>query len=442
MNKSDYIIQKVNKLLSLRRAIVLSVILILGNILSRFILVVAAFYIIYLFCSQNDIENYYLGLFLIPNIRILDAFGVTYIVNLLLAVPLVIYVMRKNYKFDRTVLFGWLFLLIWEGFHIAVFENYSNLPNELSMFLGMLYCITITLNEYHELNCKNAWNFFAFGIIVSGISYLFSHPSYLNGMVANIVMGYRFSGYAGEPNYYSLYICLALSMIFTFKKYSIYNYCAMFILIIFGLMTASKMCVLLMLFTLIIGFIDCAKKIKYQSKKGFIIFGILMLIIGGVLFKNQIAVLAQNFIKRAGLSDNNLDFERITSGRSSIFSEYISILSNDFLGLIFGKGLQYHLFFNSGGYGSHNTYLDAVLAWGGIGFIVLISIIAYWRNNIISRLKVKKTFSIPILILGINFLDLSCLSATMFWWVLSLSFLSLYNNADFIEEQCTECSYC
>ena len=164
-----------------------------------------------------------------------------------------------------------------------------------------------------------------------------------------------------------------------------------------------------------------------------------MLIVGSALFKNQIALFVQNFIKRAGLSNNNLDFERLTSDRSSIILEYMSILSNDFGGLVFGKGLQYHLFFNGKGFGAHNTYLDVLLAWGLIGVIVLTAIIVYWRNNIINQLENKKKFSIPILILAINFMDLSCLSATMFWWVLSLSFLSLYDNdAGLIEEQRTE----
>ena len=189
-------------------------------------------------------------------------------------------------------------------------------------------------------------------------------------------------------------------------------------------MTASKMCALLMLFSLIFGFVDSVKNIKYDSKKKFVFYATFMLIVGCVLFKEQIDLFVQNLINRAGLSAGSIDVERVSSGRSSILDEYLSILSSDYNSLFFGKGFQYHLFFESSGFGAHNTYLDAILAWGVIGSVGLLLFIIYCIKKVMSKFGVKRLYSIPAIVLAINFLDLSCLSATMFWWVLSFSLLT------------------
>lgn len=418
------VFQKESESLLMKNIIIASIMLICGNVISSYILFAALAYILYLFSIKSDEENYYLGLFFIPNIRIFDNLGVTYIVNVLLSIPLMIYIIRKKGRLDNFVLYGWIFFLFWELIHIVYFENYSNFPNEISTLLGMLYCVYITLNECKKLNYKRAWIFFTYGIVFSGVSYLLVDISYFNNVVSKIIAGYRFTGYAGEPNYYSLYICLALSSIFLFRKYSIFDYVTMCILIAFGLMTASKMCALLMLFSLIVGGVDSIKNIKYDSKKKLFFYGFFFLFIGGILFKDQIVMFVQNLINRADLSKGSVDVEHITSGRSSILLTYLSILSSDYLSLILGKGFQYHLFYTCGA-GAHNTYLDAILAWGIIGSIGLIFFIGTWGIKFNSQLGNKNFFSIPAIVLAINFFDLSCLSATMFWWILSFTLLTL-----------------
>lgn len=429
MNRDSVVILKQSKELSLKKIALISVMLVCGNIISKYILLVALAYIVYLFCAQDDTENYYLGLFLISNIRVFDTFGITFVVNAILSIPLIVYLVRRKRKFNRYIVFGWFFLLLWEVLHILVYENYSNSPNELSTFLGMLFCITLTLNEKERLDFNKAWLFFTLGILFSGLAYIIVNPSYLNNIVSKITMGYRFRGYAGEPNYYALYICLSLSGLFIFTKYTIWHYLSMCALILIGIMTASKMCILLMTFIIVVGFTSCIREKKYKSKKEFVFYGVILLLLIGFLFKKTIIVFANNFLKRAGLLGGNLDVEKVTSGRSSIISDYVHILFNDIGSLLFGKGMQYHLFYSEAkGYGAHNTYLDAILAWGGIGTIVLVSVIIIWVKDFSieshENVGLRKT-NILIMVLLINFLDLSCLSATMFWWIISFSILSI-----------------
>ena len=120
----------------------------------------------------------------------------------------------------------------------------------------------------------------------------------------------------------------------------------------------------------------------------------------------------------------------LTSGRSTIMKEYIDILSTDFSTLFFGKGFSYHTrFFGAITHGAHNTYLDFILAWGIAGTVFLYGILKLWFNAYKRKVKAVEGYTIiskfPMVMLLLNFADLSCFSAGMFFIVITVALVQL-----------------
>lgn len=387
--------------------------------------IVAILYIAYCFFKYDDGKKFYLALFLIPNIRVMDSLGYTYIINILLSVPLLCLIIRDKCRFNLFSILGTLIFFLWELAHIIVLGNYNSIPVDISRFIGMLYCIELSLKKGSNLNYRCAWMMFTCGIVVSAILYIISSPIYNDGLISNITRGYRLAGYADDPNYFSLYICLALSIIFIFSYHTLVDHFAMVILIIIGFLTASKMCLIMMAFILIFGIYDCVKKVTLKSQRKFLVINLSIILFGLLIFYEKVAIFLQNFLVRSKATElSSLTLHDLTTGRSTIVLNYIYALSNDWVSLLFGKSLQYGIFLkNVDEHISHNTYIDVILSWGvlfGIAFFVYIFkwIKSYYRKND------HKKICIPLIVFLINITDLSCLNTTMFWWVFCLSIIA------------------
>lgn len=408
--------------INIRNVFFLSFLLLFGLKFSKITLCLTAFYIVFKLLQNKDEDNFYEGLFLVPNIRIMDSLGSSYIVNILLAIPLFVYLFRRQFKVYYFPFNYFAFLFIWEISHIFMFQSFDNLFSEISTFSGMLFCVAISLDPHTQIDSRRAWITFTIGIFFSAIAALLVNPVYSQNVVDQVIIGHRFTGYAGEPNYYALYICIALSAIFTFQNYTRTDYVTMIFLIILGCLTASKMCFIIMALTLMFGFFSSIRQYSVKSKRDFVLYGVFIIGVCYVVFNKQFGMFVNNLLRRAklGNSGNSVNFDNISSGRFSIFLGYMNALLDDFFALLFGKGTSYRMYFNVGGAVAHNTYLDVILSWGVLGGYVLLKYILKWSKIYAQKVGGNTGMTLPIMVVLLNFCDLSCLSSTMFWWIVAL----------------------
>ena len=264
---------------------------------------------------------------------------------------------------------------------------------------------------------------------MSATVYLFVHMEYSRYIMGALAMGKRFDAYAGDPNYYAMYLCLAMALLLTGKKYSHWDLLFVIGLAAIGFLTASKMCFLMMAF--IVGYAIVTQFLKHgdQGKLTRRIIGTLVVAL--IILWKYIYKFLENLLLRTGLDvsiSSSISLSQITTGRSTIVANYIHILTTNVAALLFGAGMSYHLFLGeASNAGAHNTYLDIILAWGMLGAFLMLYVGIYFMLLYRKQHPGSLTFGLllPLFCVFINFVDLSCFNATMFWFVLAAALSSL-----------------
>lgn len=390
----------------------------------------------------TDEQNFYFGCFLMPMLGIFDITGVTYLPNILVAVPLVMYILRGKFRFKTFPVIATAVLFIVELIHMAVLNNLSNLLQNVSTFLSMFYCLSILLDDQVDLKLKNICHSLSAGIFASSVIFMLSTGMFNADIVDNVIGGQRFAAYTRDPNYFSLYICLAVAMLFTLKKHRALDYIFLVALTAFGLLTASRMCFILLVFIAVVGILYNSLKINNRARSNFAVGTVAVLGVSIFIFRDSVYTLFQNLLDRSGISSgiSNIDMTQLTAGRTDIVADYLNILSSNITCLTVGYGLQYHKYLTAfHGAGAHNTYLDIVLAWGILGAAIMLIVVFVWVTEYRKIIPREKDFIswLPFVVLLLNLFDLSCLSATMFWWVLAIAISALkkQETTDLTEEK-------
>ena len=410
-------------------AAVFSVLIVLGKVATSLFLYVAIAYVVFCMIGKTKEFGIYLSIFLIPNITVFNSLGLTYIVNLLLAIPILRIIFRKQIKIDAAMFFCWGLLLLIEFLHIAVLGNIGNIAAEISTFICIFIVMVVSTNVDYCLQRRMIGYSLAVGVLTSSIVYLIINPLYLINLISNIGMTARFTAFASDPNYFSLYICLSLAVLVSVKELKTIDYVFCVLLGGIGLLTRSKMCYILL--AIIVVYFVFKNLFRVNSKTGIrvvVALGIITVVIFSL--RDQIGILFDNVIARAGLSQGIFSAEQLTSGRSTIMQNYLTILKDNPMALLFGYGLQYHLYLGEAtGAGAHNTWMDIILAWGIIGFIVYLFFMISWNKafrkvNLVQR---KSGNFLPAIVMCLSFLALSCLSSTMFGWIMMVAMYSFQN---------------
>lgn len=396
----------------------------LSNYISGIFLYLAVGVVIAEVYTGSIEENFYFSFFLIPNIRILDDIGVQFVVNILIVLPLVKYLYQKHFNVNIKILLDTMILATVVLAHSFLLGSFGELPSELAWLLSFFFCASIMRDKECHLDKKEIMYHLSMGIVCSSVVYLACDLEYAKGLISRVLSRGRLVGYANDPNYYALYICLAIAMLFSIRKKGTMSYVILAVLVCLGLLTNSKMCILLMAFILL-----CAAASQLLSRRipisdlrfwGIIgLFGIVAL----VLFHDFAAGYLLNFLRRMGISsDGTVNITRLTSERFEIIMHYLGALGNNFIALILGYGFQYVNYLGDPiGYCAHNTYFDLILSWGIIGIIVFCFVFVRVFINFLNSEGRRYGFVewLPIISLGICYLSISCLSATMFWWTLT-----------------------
>lgn len=420
-----------NKIFLQREWISIAIIFILvtigNNSASTSILMIAAVYIAFTILRSNVSNAFYWSIFLIPNIRMLDGTGISFLVNALMALPIVVCFIRLGVrKLPKIAVIGSFFLFMMESMHDMLLCNLGNIVNIIAWSINLFLCIEISVDSRVKLSKNDVFSALSTGIIMSAAMFFIAGLETISHIIETMDSGTRFAAFADDPNYYSLYICLAIACILNVSGNELYKFSTMLLLVSIGLLTASKMCFILMIIEFIMIFTQVfSNNLENKKNKKFIFASIFGLIAVMIVAKEYVSIFVQNFIRRMGQNSNRgIDLESLTTGRSRIFMEYINILSTNWKCLLFGYGFSYHLFLGiSTGHGAHNTYLDIILSWGLLGTILFIYVIVCWIRSYKRTRNIYMTSTInriPLWILLINFFDLSCLSASMFPFVITI----------------------
>lgn len=387
----------------------------------------AAFLVFFTAIAISPIEHKFCwSLFLVPNIRILDGLGPEMLVNMLMVLPLAFYfalkLMKREFNIMGFPLFGAFLLFMMETLHMSSISSES--ISVLAWALTFAWCGYATLDKDIKLKRRDIIYSFALGIIFSALLYIINNPDYTANIIDNIFEGERFAGYGDDPNYYSLYICITLASIVAKSKIRLLDYIIIVALICIGFLTASKMCLILIIVNLLYLVLGTNTSITKAVRNVFIM---IIVVIAVFIFKDLIQMFIDNLLQRSG--GRYITLDTFTSGRSDLVFDYINILSKDYTTLFFGKGFSYHLRFPGiVTHGAHNTYLDFILAWGIVGVIFLFNVLKIWIDGYRNKLRAisyTRISKFPALMLLLNFCDLSCFSAGMFFLVISVAMLQL-----------------
>lgn len=375
-------------------------------------------------------DNYRVGfcLMLVPNVRIFDgALSQTYFVNILMAYPVFVKIIEER-RINVTAAIHTLLLMAWEMGHILTFNYMEYAVANMACIILLYYVECILTEKDTHIDFANAARKLAFGSLMSSFMFFVSYSKTLN--IFDYLKTARLSGYAGDPNYYSLYICLAVAMLLIIEgKHKTRDYVYVFTLIFLVLYTTSKMAVLTLI--LILMYFFGRLLFNMLSRRSRFIRRIAVISVGvGMFFSSTLVELIDKIVAR--FNENGLetsDVNSITSNRNLIQSYYLEELVTNPAVTAFGYGLQYNETEEYIGFKliAHNTYMDLIMSWGIVGVVIMLVI--FWQMiRQINHIRTERlTFNhfVPMIITAFTFLALSCLSASMFWWVVFASLLPL-----------------
>ncbi len=266
------------------------------------------------------------------------------------------------------------------------------------VFTMLLLLIPTYLKAYHDkILFKTCIVFMTIGTISACITaeILMDFPHmlpYIDVYIWEQVGLIRTSGFYGDSNFYSTHILISISglLILAASLYGrafIFSLIGIVVLIYFGAKSVSKMFLLTLALMLIIWLIAILLLRKNANKKITIIIGIAGVILF-ILFSDMFTDEINYYIFRFGMAN---DASTLTTGRSDLWLNYISFLSNNPFMMLFGQGYTQVLpDFNAG---SHNTIIQTLYQFGIAGTILIIFWLREFNKEVIIKAKTNKTAS-------------------------------------------------
>lgn len=395
--------------------IILFILFSASNILSGYISYLAFIYLVVLILTNKMTNNLAIILYLIPCIRILDVSGFSNLLNILFLLVGIKYLAWERRKIDKMTLGCVICAGIYEALHLVLYLNGAFLFSELVSYFNIIFNLIIVLSvisDKHiclQANMSRYIKALMLGVFTSSIVYFMANGF---GTITMMVRGaLRLYAYGNDPNYFCMYILLGIlgKQVLCENKFKD----IMEIIVLFGLvfLTSSKMglvCLGVYLMYVFVSGMYSSSNRKTLLKFGLFGMGILYFI------REEIILLLQKIIDRFSYGNAELTLNTISSGRFSIVMDYLNVVIDEPINLLFGYGLEYNRLF--GTLVAHNTYLDIFLSWGLIGFIfVCVGCVIFIVND---QMKFNKNKIILLLVFAFMLCSLSCLTSDMFWYLL------------------------
>lgn len=280
----------------------------------------------------------------------------------------------RGYKIDCKLLLK-IFVFIFYCITTSLFIDDIQISKIANLFLWLLIILCI-FSQNSPSKLKLIGKSFIAGVILSSTLGLFAN--YLGNLsvflgeatvLDEVYADYtnRFMGLWNDPNTFAVFICMAILTNFAlFKRKNQSNPGFLVngvILTIFGLLSLSKMCIIILL--IVWSFIFIKSRIS-NLKKILLIIPVVGSIVTFMYFYPEIFQLA--FGRFNVVFTNNFDIDILTTGRYSLWLLYIDAIKEGFV-FWFGNGISNYLPL---GRAAHNTYLQIIYHLGIIGLMLFI----------------------------------------------------------------------
>ena len=381
---------------------------------------VLAFIIYALYICVSKPQDIYLSMFFLvsfANIFKTSAASTSFFTYLIIlaAMKLVFSVKKFNSKF----VVGWLLLLI----YILVGSN-LDLKNIIKQALILpMVCFFFSMDKP---NVKHVVLSYANGLILS--SFVAQFKKIIPNMSKYLTAGKtfeleenveRFTGLYSDPNYYTMAVILAMSLVLVLYVNRVIGkgaYVYSLIFVFFGVQTVSKSFMLMLAFIVLFFAILL---IKNKKKIESLIYIGLVLIVVTLIFNGSISIF-DNIIERF----LNYEGGDITTNRANIWNNYIEYLSLNFDKLIWGAGVGAPLLMKVA---AHSTYIDLVYYYGVVGGF-LFSLVLFFAFRNAGKIQKNIMAFFPMICLVINAAFVSCLMAYDLTFNLILACMVLTSN--------------
>ncbi|WP_157090709.1 hypothetical protein [Heyndrickxia acidicola] len=276
----------------------------------------------------------------------------------------------------------------------------------LGYLVLILSCISVTPNTsisnmfiHYSLGLLAGSIVRVLGYIIPTINSFILSMGRINTVSTGGILYTRFAGLDIDPNYYAIQVLLAISLnilvIFYVKRRRTLNIIITISLVVFGLLSFSKMYILtILILNILIVFMLIRKNIfnAFIYLTSILVLSIIILNQFGNYFYNA-------YLTRFVGQGNSLG--DLTTGRTEIWNGYLQDILEHLKILFFGNGLA-NGFFN--GELSHNMYILALYQIGIIGIIIYLILLVYTyktlkiSTSINNKIKISLNI-IPLLML-------------------------------------------
>ena len=393
------------------------------------------FYFIARILTSTIEQNFCILVYLIPSLGVMHfTVGDVLIpsLNLLICISLVkLLVKCRNVPLSKWYLFFMLLFILYEASHLFLY-NLKSIFLLFSWASAVLYIALYLIYSKKTYNHLHAIKYFLLGLIIS-IIYGVVEFYQMYGSLLNQNATIRFRGAAGDSNYFSMYIMIAM---FTMLHLVLRGegigkkivYPLLFVFFAgFGILSLSRMFILVVTTTFILLLIKLLLSFR-KSKKliHFIVIIVCFTTFFSFFYFEEIVSLLDLLFSRFTNYINDPD--ALTSNRNIIAKSYFELMNSDLKLLVTGLGIQdYHI--RSGVFlETHNILIELFVVWGLLGFILfflfLMVLIIF-----ASPKKLKQTAFIswlPILSMGISYLSINALSNESFYLLLLFSTKHIY----------------
>jgi hypothetical protein len=283
----------------------------------------------------------------------------------------------------------------------------------LDYVVFFVYLLVLPTYIYHHKNNINFYKntvFLSVGLIIASLmAYIFKNSGNLRDYI--VLLDYvkediiRFSGFFGDPNYYSAQILVAITSLLVLILIGEKNHKPILgllavMLVGLGFLSASKM-FLVILFIISILWLAAIFIIKGRFALRISILGLLgmvaMLVFVFGVFDESIRIYEARF-------ENSNSVSEITTGRSDIAKNYIDYHINNRGYLILGQGLTNKYLPELDDRAAHNTIIQTIYQLGVIGCLLLLAwTIRLFHLFRIDKLKPSPLTVIVALMLGVGY---------------------------------------
>ncbi len=246
--------------------------------------------------------------------------------------------------------------------------------------------------------------FFACGIILAAITsrQLTAFRSIARYIDVKDLFGTRrYSGYYGDPNFYSAHITAAIGGVLVLLldridwRKTVWLVLLMALLFYCGFMSVSKSFLLVSVTMLLFWAVSILFQKERVSAKLmiFLTFGLgVLFLLSSTLFTDMIDMMASRFGKDNTLAD-------FTTGRTDLWMQYLRAFEEEPLLFLFGSG---YTDITVNGRASHNTIIQIIYQFGVVGGVILLAWFACYIRALLGDTRIRWDTLAQIFILAVG----------------------------------------